>query len=196
MDQCYPEYIIKFLNLGSSFPYTRGRNFPNAPPPLTSLLQTTQPGYSQGKSAHFKAYNPRPPAKPGNSQGTSPHPNKYNSNLNSSTRHAASTSNIQNLSRSATPITPTETGDSQETSPHPYKYNSNLVSSRRFAASTSNIQSLSRSATPMTPTETGDSQGISRSGASVQNLFSNEDFSNSTQNHQRINEKESLCLIQ
>ena len=33
MDQCYPEYIIKFLNLGSSFLYTRGRNFHNAPPP-------------------------------------------------------------------------------------------------------------------------------------------------------------------
>ena len=265
LDQCYPEYIIKFLKLDSSFLHTKGRNFHNVPPSLTSLPQTTQPGYSQCKSAHFKASNPnlsskrvfvastqniqshtnptkpRPSTNPGNSQGTSAHPKRYNSNLISSRRLAASSSNIQCLSRSATSIPPTETGDSPGTSArpkrnnsnlisgrrlaastsniqslsksakpippiktgdspgasaHPKKYNSNLNSNRRLAASTSNIQSLTRPATPITPTEPVDSQGISRSGASVQNLFSNEDFSNSAPNHQRIKEDKSRCLIQ
>ena len=93
--------------------------------------------------------NPRPPTRPGNSPETSAHSNKFNSNLISRRRLAASTSNIQSISRSATPLTPTETGESPGTSAHPNKVTPNLNSNRRLATSTSNIQSLTRSATPI-----------------------------------------------
>ena len=107
MDQCYPEYIIKFLKPDSSLLHTRGRNSHNVTPPLTSLLQTPQPGYSQGKSAHFKASNP---------------------NLSSKRASVASTPNIQSHTNPTNPRPPTKPGNSQRTSPHPKKHNSNLIS--------------------------------------------------------------------
>ena len=73
----------------------------------------------------------------------------------------ASPSNIQSVSRSATPIPPTKPGDSRRTSAYPTSYYSNLTTNRRLAASRSNISSLSMSALPIPPTQPGDFRGTS-----------------------------------